>query len=381
MGSVLTYSEKSLVDIAEFRNENIKNNQNSDLLYISTSNMRPEKAGIDLTNNDSVGKNGKKFYRGDVLVSNIRPYFKKIWHAKRDGISSPDVLIFRPKEDLYNKRYLYYLLSTDNFFNYMTSTAKGTKMPRGDKEAIKRYTVPDYSENQQLAIANILSPLDNKIDNNNAIIENLKEQAQVIFKSWFVDFEPFQKEVFSESDLGNIPKDWGTTLLENYVDIKYGKDHKKLSDGFYPVYGSGGIMRYVDDCLYNGESVLVPRKGTLNNVMYVNEPFWSVDTMFYTIMKQRNIAKFIYLYLSRVNLKSMNVGSAVPSMTTKLLNNMKVIKPTEKVLMRFESVVNPIFKKEKQLQYENRKLVDLRDTLLPKLIYGEIRVEEAVKTE
>lgn len=75
---------------------------------------------------------------------------------------------------------------------------------------------------------------------------------------------------------------------------------------------SGGIMRYVDKFLYSGESVLVPRKGTLNNVIYVDEPFWSVDTMFYTVMKKSNIAKFVYLFLNEIDLKSMNVGSAVP---------------------------------------------------------------------
>ena len=107
---------------------------------------------------------------------------------------------------------------------------------------------------------------------------------------------------------------------------------KKLADGNYPVYGSGGIMRYVEKPLYTGESVLIPRKGTLNNVMYVNEAFWSVDTMFYTEMLRPNIAKFVYHFVKSKDLASLNAGSAVPSMTTNILNAMQLYIPDEKTL-------------------------------------------------
>lgn len=85
-----------------------------------------------------------------------------------------------------------------------------------------------------------------------------------------------------------MPEGWKVGKLSDLITVKYGKDHKKLDDGKYPVYGSGGIMRYVDNFLYDKESVLIPRKGTLNNVFYINEPFWSVDTMFYTEMKKKH---------------------------------------------------------------------------------------------
>jgi type I restriction enzyme S subunit len=149
---------------------------------------------------------------------------------------------------------------------------------------------------------------------------------------------------------------------------------KKLSDGNVPVYGSGGIMRYADQYLYDKESVLIPRKGTLNNVIYVNEPFWSVDTMFYTEMKCENIAKYVYRFLSEKNLESLNAGSAVPSMTTDILNAMPILIPDSKSLASFEAFATPIYTKIAENNKENKKLAMLRDALLPKLMSGEIDV-------
>ena len=133
-------------------------------------------------------------------------------------------------------------------------------------------------------------------------------------------------------------------------------------------------MRKVDKYLYDKESVLIPRKGTLNNVFYINEPFWSVDTMFYTEMKKENIAKYVYFFVKGKDLNAMNAGSAVPSMTTEILNAMEVMIPDDKQLEKFDALVLPMFKQMKQNIIENEKLVSLRDTLLPKLMNGEIEV-------
>ena len=127
-------------------------------------------------------------------------------------------------------------------------------------------------------------------------------------------------------------------VLSELIAVKYGKDHKKLNDGIYPVYGSGGIMRYVEKPIYEKESVLIPRKGSLNNVMYIDEPFWSVDTMFYTEMKIANVAKYVFHFLRSKDLASLNAGSAVPSMTTDILNSMEVSIPSTERLADFENL-------------------------------------------
>jgi len=215
--------------------------------------------------------------------------------------------------------------------------------------------------------------------------KTLEEMAQTIFKRWFVDFEfpdengnPYKSSggKMVESELGMIPEGWRVGTLADLVTVKYGKDHKKLSDGAIPVYGSGGVMRYVDTALYKSESVLVPRKGSLNNVIYVNEPFWSVDTMFYTVMNHSYLAKFVYFFLLSKDLASMNAGSAVPSMTTEILNEIPVITPLSNSLERFEDVISYQFTKSQNNLRENKILASLRDTLLPRLMSGELSVAE-----
>lgn len=189
----------------------------------------------------------------------------------------------------------------------------------------------------------------------NKINRNLEEQVKALYTKLFIK-----------------KRNGKAGLLGELISIKYGKDHKKLSDGQYPVYGSGGIMRYVDQFLYDQESVLIPRKGSLNNVMYVNKPFWSVDTMFYTEMRRPNIAKYIFIFLSSQNLESLNAGSAVPSMTTDILNAMKILIPNDDVLSEFENFATPIYRKITDNTKENKELASIRDSLLPRLMSGEL---------
>ena len=240
----------------------------------------------------------------------------------------------------------------------------------------KEVLVPVPKMEVQNQIMDILHSLDDKIEVSRQINENLEQQAQALFKSWFVDFDPFKDQPFVESELGMIPKGWKVVSLGDLIEIRYGKDHKKLLDGEIPVYGSGGLMRKVDKALYTGESVLIPRKGTLNNVMYVNEAFWTVDTMFYSIPKVENIMLFTFIYLSNRDLASLNAGSAVPSMTTEILNNMKVVLPNLAILEDFNNRAEALYNLIKHNEDESRRLAELRDTLLPRLMSGEIKVNE-----
>lgn len=215
------------------------------------------------------------------------------------------------------------------------------------------------SFDEQNAIVGTLESIDRKLIVNEQLNDNLQHQAQAIYSSMFID---------------NPDPAWSHGHLSDLITVKYGKDHKKLADGIYPVYGSGGIMRYVERPLYNKESVLIPRKGTLNNVMYVNQPFWSVDTMFYTEMKLPNVAKFVYHFVKAKDLVSMNAGSAVPSMTTDILNAMEVVIPSASALEEFESLVAPMYEAMEANDVQSKALSQMRDTLLPKLMSGEIDV-------
>lgn len=140
--------------------------------YISTENMLPSKGGIVEASTLPPAETTQAYLKDDVLVSNIRPYFEKIWRAVSDGGCSNDVLVFRAKPHV-NPTYLYYVLSDKQFFNYATATSKGTKMPRGDRSAIMEYEIEERSRKEQDNIASILYAIDKKIELNNKINNNL----------------------------------------------------------------------------------------------------------------------------------------------------------------------------------------------------------------
>lgn len=253
----------------------------------------------------------------------------------------------------------YYLSSWESQLYFIKRANSSGGQANISPDIVRDYIIALPPLEEQVKIVEILKTIDARIKNNCDINDNLQQQAQAIYASMFID---------------NADPAWQRGHLSDLVIVRYGKDHKKLANGIYPVYGSGGIMRHVERPLYDKESVLIPRKGTLNNVMYVNQPFWSVDTMFYTEMRLPNVAKFVYHFVKAKDLASMNAGSAVPSMTTDILNAMEVAIPPASVLEEFESLVTPMYRAMQENDAQSKKLADLRDTLLPKLMSGEIDV-------
>ena len=298
----------------------------------------------------------KEAQAGDVIMSVRAP-------VGALNITTEDVCLGRGVCGLRMKNgrqdFLFYLMkfSMPQLLNKETGTIFGS-VNRND---ISNLTVLVPEDNVQDKVSHILKNIDDKIENNNKINRNLSEQCDAIYRDQFI----------TKSD-----SSWTMGYLSDLITVKYGKDHKKLEDGNIPCYGSGGVMRYVERPIYDHESVLIPRKGTLNNVMYVNVPFWSVDTMFYTVMKISNVAKFVYHYVKGKDLASMNAGSAVPSMTVDILNAMELQIPSSTALAEFETIVQPLYKAMKDSEIENKKLAELRDTLLPKLMSGELDVSD-----
>lgn len=263
----------------------------------------------------------------------------------------------RANPQIVESAYLYYLLK--NTVNELKNNTHGSVFATITKDTFSAVEVEIPQIKEQIKISSILKNIDDKIALNQQINNNLEQQAQAIYTLLFIE---------------NRNPQWKEGLLSDLIAIKYGKDHKKLNDGIYPVYGSGGIMRFVEKPLYTGESVLIPRKGTLNNVMYVNGAFWSVDTMFYTEMLCPNVAKFVYHFIKGVDLASLNAGSAVPSMTTKILNAMKLYIPDNKTLQRFEEIVKPMYQMMEENEKQSLNLASIRNILLPRLMSGEIDI-------
>ena len=150
-----------LLEICDYVKEKVEISKLDTHTYISTENMIPNKAGICKASSLPTIQQTQSFYKGDVLVSNIRPYFKKIWYATFNGGCSNDVLVFRAKDGV-SSRFLYYTLADDAFFEYSMATSKGTKMPRGDRDAIMKYEILQFTYEDQEKIAGILEGIDRK---------------------------------------------------------------------------------------------------------------------------------------------------------------------------------------------------------------------------
>jgi len=317
----------------------------ADYLKLKKQGCVPESGDI------LVGKDGARYFE-DVII----------YRQKEQPALLSSIAILRVDDTKVTSEFLYYTLKSpavkkDVRDNY----GSGSAIPRIVLKDFKRMPISFPSLKEQKKITNICELLDEKIQLNNRINNNLEQQAQAIYQQMFIE---------------NQNPNWKEGKLSDLVAVKYGKDHKKLDGGCYPVYGSGGIMRYVEKPLYTGESVLIPRKGTLNNVMYVNGAFWSVDTMFYTEMLRPNIAKFVYHFVKGKDLASLNAGSAVPSMTTNILNAMPLYVPDDKTLSIFEETVTPMYSQMQENEKQSANLANIRDTLLPRLMSGELEVSD-----
>jgi len=319
-----------------------------------------------------------------------------------------------------DKDYLYWFLFQESTKRYVNAVASGSVQKDLNHAAFLSLTIPMPEMAEQKRIAKILDSIESKIELNYQMNETLEAMAQALFKSWFVDFDPvidnallagndipdelaeraelrqaqlnsgkaninteindlFPNEFEFTEELGWIPNGWSVKKLNDLLEVKYGKDHKKLDEGNIPVYGSGGLMRLVNQSLYDGESILIPRKGTLSNLMYVHEKFWTVDTMFYSIPKKEKTVKYLFQCLKLFDLASMNVGSAVPSMTTRVLNDLNILVPSDNTLYKFDRLATEFFNHTSILKKQNQTLAKLRDTLLPKLMSGELRIPDAEK--
>lgn len=161
--------------------------------------------------------------------------------------------------------------------------------------------------------------------------------------------------------------EWKEYKLGEIITIKYGKDHKHLKDGSFPVYGSGGIMRYVEKYLYDKESILIPRKGSLSNIFYKDSAFWTVDTMFWTEIDSTKVfPKFLYYQMTLIDLEILNVGSAVPSLTIPVINDIPISLPSLSEQKRIASILSSLDDKIDLLHRENKTLEAMAETLFRK---------------
>lgn len=379
----MSFSEWKKYKVGEFCETISKTHkfQNGKVVFLNTGDIEKGKF-LHKTFSSPEGLPGqakKSIQKGDILLSEIRPAngrYAFVDFDAEDYVVSTKLMVIRAKENI-SPRYLYHFLTnseTTRTLQHLAESRSGT-FPQITFTQVQdlEILVPELKTQKQ--IASFIDSIDDTVNINQQINKTLEEMAKAIFKEWFVDFNfPNATGNFQETEIGKIPVGWKSMKLNEALEIKYGKDHKHLQDGKFPVYGSGGIMRYAEKPLYESESILIPRKGTLSNLFYINKPFWTVDTMFYSKIKIKNSGKYLFHLLQTLNLASMNVGSAVPSLTTEVLNNIQIAMPDENTLKEFKKIVSSLFNQAEQNIEENQSLMNLRDTLLPKLMKGEINI-------
>ena len=308
----------------------------------------------------------------DVLMSMIGTVGEVAVVKNKPCYAIKNVALFKCAGSELKGRWLAYYLNSPKAKGFFTGNQKGSSQQFLSLKQLRNLPILVTEEPYMKYVVDILSRYDSLIENYQKQIKLLEEAAQRLYKEWFVDLHFPGHE--NTKIVDGVPEGWKKKSVTDVLEIKYGKDHKLLKDGTNPVYGTGGVMRYVEKSLCTGESVLIPRKGSLNNILLVDGTFWTIDTMFYSIPKEDNVAKIVYFYLKGVDMYSFNIGAAVPSMTVNILSGMKLLIPKDDIRKEFEKIVSIYFIRVQSLQSQIRILTEARDRLLPKLMSGEINV-------
>lgn len=373
-----------LADLCDYAREKITIEEVDERNYISTENLLPNKNGVTVASSVPNVKYAKFFKVGDVLVSNIRPYFRKIWYATFEGGCSNDVLVFRSKSTV-RSRFLYYVLADDKFFDYATATSKGTKMPRGDIKAIMEYSVPDIPHDAQIKIADLLSVLDDKIERNIAINKNLEEQAQSLYNELFHVKNNDSTTKVTLDSLGTIVG--GSTPSKKHPEYYSNKGiawitPKDLSNNASKFISRGatdiselGLLKCSVFIMPTG-SVLFSSRAPIGYTAIAANPI-STNQGFKSVIPNEDIgAAFIYYFLkSNLNLiENMASGSTFKEISTSTMRKIPAFLPNATDLQLFQHFCEPLFTYQYSLEQENIHLIYLRDTLLPRLMSGELDV-------
>lgn len=352
--------------------------------YVSTENLIADKKGLSLaTNLPQVGK-VTKYQAGDVLVSNIRPYFKKIWLANREGGASNDVLVFRPKTEDVANRYLFYILANDKFFDYSTASSSGSKMPRGDKAQIMKYPVHLPNLETQKKIADILGTIDEKIELNQRMNETLEQMGQALFRHYFIDNPEAEKWGDGVvADLITIYSGYAFKRTDFDPDGDYGLvTIKNVQDGnFVPQYSdhlSTVPAKTPDYAFLKTGDILLSLTGNVGRVCIVHGEDLLLNQRVAKLVGSDGKQSFAYFMFRQEEFKnkliSMSRGTAQLNLSPIETKNIKLKLPPKEILSQYHEQAEPLFEAITANYTEIQNLTTLRDTLLPRLISGKVKV-------
>lgn len=387
---------KLLSEVSVYRKDRIGSDKVNKGNYISTENMLSNRGGVENATTVASAKTFPAYKKGDILLSNIRPYFKKIWYATQEGGCSNDVLVVKAGKTV-DSKFLYYVLSDNNFFNYSTVTSKGTKMPRGSQNAIMKYWVPNLDLPTQKKIADILSSYDKLIKANNERIELLEQTAQELYKEWFVRFRfpGYENAKFEDG----IPEGWERNKIQKYYNTCSGGTPSRskpeyFENGVYPWVKTGEIK----DCVIidteesitqeavNSSSAKVLSAKSVAMAMYgVNigllayfdsEMTCNQACCVFSDKRGFSSKHYLYYYLKSIReyLLLISFGAAQQNLSQDLIKKIKITMPSDDIIQDFEKRIDDIYESIRILLMQNKNLAKQRDMLLPRLMSGKLEV-------
>lgn len=417
-------SKKLLKDCAYYVTDRISSSNLTAENYIGVDNMLPNKSGVTLSESVPTSGDVTAFNVGDILIGNIRPYFKKIWLATFDGGCSPDVLCIRCNRDV-PPEYLYGVLSQDSFFDYDMAGSKGSKMPRGDKNHIMNYPIPIL--NNMSKIGNFIIDINAKISTNNRINDELESMAKTIYDYWFTQFDfpdengkPYKssggKMVWNEELKREIPEGWGVGTLSEYIGNKKGGDwgNDTLSGNYnhkvscirgadFPDIMTGNELKTPTRFILekNAYKILKPNDiiieisggsptQSTGRICYINENVlkrFEDDVITSNFCKAFSVKETSYLYFFYIKWSQLyenGVFFKYEGKTTGIKNllfdmlcdDYKIEIPPIKIIEMYNAVVSPLFEKIQKNNVESQQLASLRDWLLPMLMNGQVGFKE-----
>lgn len=316
--------------------------------------------------------------RGDILITSEAPFGQiYYWDSDEKIVLSQRLFDVRLNDEVCHK-YVYYFMTSHRYQKDLEGRATGTTVTGLRQPELLKSTILLPPLSAQRSIASILSSLDRKIELNNKINADLEEMAQAIFKNWFVDFEPFKDGKFVDSELGMIPEGWKVGCLGDIAEITSGKRPPKKSKDktkelFIPLIGASDIMGFTSDVLYERPILVIGRVGTHGVVQRFQEKCWPSDN---TLVIESSYYNYVYQLLKGIDYSAINRGSTQPLITQTDVKNTDVIIAPENVLKEYESITSTLFSKHRANIKENSRLSLLRDTLLPRLMSGELEVPE-----
>lgn len=332
-------------------------------------------------------KGGAKFQNGDTIMARITPCLENGKHAYVSILSENEVafgsteyIVMRGTPNVSDSLFVYYLSLCPHFKNVAISSMVGSSgRQRVQIDVLKNlvFCLPDITE--QRRIASILSSLDDKISVNNKICENLEAQAQALFKHWFIDFAPFKDGKFVESELGMIPEGWRVGRLGEIAEFKRGRTITKSDtiEGEIPVVAGGLEPAYYHN-KSNTSSRVITVSGSGANAGFTRmyfQPVWASDCSFVDNESTSYLhTAFCFLLVYKKKVDALKWGAAQPHVYAKDINKLSFAIPQIDVLSHFEELVTPFFDYMEKCKRESSRLSTLRDTLLPRLMSGQIKL-------